>query len=310
MHTAHHDGPAVEVRAVAVSSLAEGYRRYRLADPAAEDAMARSLLRYGQLSPLTACWREGRVELLDGFKRRSAAAQVGWPTLSVRLLQLDERSAKAAILGLNSTGRRPHELEEAWLVQALVREDGLSQVEAAALLDRHRSWVCRRLAFLERLCSEAQSDLRLGLLSAGLARQLTRLPVGNQGAVLAAARREGLTQVEVQGLIDLLHGVSTEQQTVLLQDARAALVQAAALPGPVRDPRLSPAGNRLARQAGMLLDRLGRLENSQRHLGRAELTRDDRRLLAPRLIRLAAAARSVAALVEELWQAEGAEASS
>jgi ParB family transcriptional regulator, chromosome partitioning protein len=310
MHTAHPDGPAVEVRAVAVRSLAEGYRRYRLADPAAEEAMARSLLRYGQLAPLTACWREGRVELLDGFKRRSAAAQVGWPTLSVRLLQLDERSAKAAILGLNSTGRRPNELEEAWLVQALVREDGLSQVEAAALLDRHRSWVCRRLAFLERLGSEAQSDLRLGLLSAGLARQLTRLPVGNQGAVLAAARRQGLTQVEVQGLIDLLHGVSTEQQTVLLQDARAALVQAAAWPGPVRDPRLSPTGNRLARQAGMLLDLLGRLENSQRHRGLVELTRDDRRLLAPRLIRLAAAARSVAALVEELWQAEGAEASS
>ena len=71
------DGPAVEVRAVPVSSLAEHYRRYRLADPAAEAAMALSLLRYGQLAPLTACWREGRLELLDGFKRRLAAAARG-----------------------------------------------------------------------------------------------------------------------------------------------------------------------------------------------------------------------------------------
>jgi ParB-like chromosome segregation protein Spo0J len=309
MHTVRHDGPA-EVRAVPVRSLAERYRRYRLADPAAEAAMARSLLRYGQLAPLTACWREGQLELLDGFKRRAAAVQVGWTTVSVRLLQLDERSAKAAIFGLNSTGWRPNELEEAWLVQALVREDGMSQVEAAALLDRHKSWVCRRLAFLERLCREAQADLRLGLLSAGLARQLTRLPVGNQAAVLAAARREGLTQLEVQGLIDLLQGVSNEQQTELLQDVRAALVQAAALSGPIRDPRLSLAGNRLARQVGLLLDVLGRLENGQRHPGLAELTRDDRRLLAPRFLRLVSAARSVAALVEELWQVEGAESSS
>jgi ParB-like chromosome segregation protein Spo0J len=304
MPVVRHDGPALAVRALPLSDLGEHYRRYRLADPAAEEAMARSLRRYGQLAPLTACRRENRVELLDGFKRRTAAAQVAWPTLSVRLLEVDEQRAKAAIFGLNSSGRRPNELEEAWIVQALVREDGLSQVAVAQLLDRHKSWVCRRLAFLERLCEQAQADLRLGLLSAGLARQLTRLPMGNQAAVLSAARREGLTLVEVQGVIDLLQGASPEQAALLLQDPRAALVQAAGVPGPVRDPRLSPAGNRLARQVGLLLDLLSRLENGQRHPGLAELTRDDRRLLAPRLVRLARVARGVADLVEELWQAQ------
>jgi ParB/RepB/Spo0J family partition protein len=304
MAAVRHDGPAPEVRALPLSDLGEHYRRYRLADPAAEEAMARSLRRYGQLAPLTACWRQGRVELLDGFKRRTAAAQVAWPTVSVRLLEVDERSAKAAIFGLNSSGRRPHELEEAWIVQALVREDGMSQVDVARLLDRHKSWVCRRLALLERLGEEVQADLRLGLLSAGLARQLTRLPAGNQVAVLTAARREALTLVEVQGLIDLLQGASPEQEGWLLQGPRAALVQAAGVPGPVRDPRLSPAGNRLARQLGLLLDLLSRLENWQRHPGLAELKRDDRRLLAPRFARLARDARGVADLVDELWPVE------
>jgi ParB-like chromosome segregation protein Spo0J len=310
MPTVHHDTPALELRALPVSSLGERYRRYRLADPAGEEALARSLLRYGQLAPLTACWREGAAELLDGFKRRVAAGRLAWPTLSVRLLELDERAAKAAIFGLNSSGRRPSELEEAWIVQALVREDGLSQVEVAALLERHKSWVCRRLAFLERLCGQAQEDLRLGLLSAGLARQLTRLPTGNQEAVLTAVRREGLTLVEVHGLIDLLSGASPQQQALLLQDARAALVQAAGVAGPVRDPRLSAAGNRLARQVGLLLDLLGRLESGQRQVGLAELTREDRRLLAPRCGRLVVTARRVAAVVEELWQAHLVEPSS
>ena len=113
--------------------------------------MAWSLRRYGQLAPLTACRREGRAELLDGFKRRAAAAQAAWPTLSVRVLDLDERAAKAAIFGLNSVGRRPNKLEDAWIAQALVREDRLSQVDAGELLGRHKSWVCRRLALLERL---------------------------------------------------------------------------------------------------------------------------------------------------------------
>jgi ParB-like chromosome segregation protein Spo0J len=310
MPVVRHDGPALEVRAVPLSSLGERYRRYRLADPAAEEAMARSLRQYGQLAPLTACRREGRLELLDGFKRLQAAAQVSWPTLSVRLLDIDERSAKAAIFGLNSIGRRPNELEEAWIVQALVREDGLSQVEVAELLGRHKSWVCRRLAFLERLCEPAQADLRLGLLSAGLARQLTRLPTGNQVAVLTTARRQALTLVEVRGVIDLLQGASVEQEALLLQDPRAALLQAAGVSGPVRDPRLSPAGNRLARQLGMLLDLLSRLENWQRQPGLAELTRDDRRLLASQFARLSRAARRVADLVAELWPADVVEQSS
>lgn len=309
MAAVRHDGPALEVRAVPLTSLGERYRRYRLSDPAAEEEMARSLRQYGQLSPLTACWRDGQVQLLDGFKRL-VAARASWPTLSVRLLEIDERSAKAAIFGLNSIGRRPNELEEAWIVQALVREDGLSQVEVAQLLDRHKSWVCRRLAFLERLCEQAQADLRLGLLSAGLARQLTRLPVGNQVAVLTTARRQSLTLAEVQGVIDLLQGASPEQEALLLQDPRAALLQAAGGSGPVRDPRLSPAGQRLARQVGMLLELLGRLENWQRHPGLAELSRDDRRLLAARFARLAGESRRVANLVEELWCAQLPEQSS
>ena len=302
MPTARPEAAELEVQVLSVTLLGERYRRYRLADATAEEAMARSLLRYGQLAPVTACWRQGHAELLDGFKRRTAAALVAWPTLQVRLLEVNEAQAKAAIFGLNSSGRRPNELEEAWIVQALVREDGLSQVDVAQLLDRHKSWVCRRLALLERLCDEAQADLRLGLLSAGLARQLTRLPVGNQAAVLAATRREQLTLVEVEGLIDLLHEASAEQHARLLHDPRAALVQAASVPGPVRDPRLSPAGNRLARQLHTVLDLLRRLEQGQRQAGLAELSRVDRRLLAPRFLSLADVARAAAALMEELWQ--------
>ncbi len=52
---------------------------------------------------------------------------------------------------------RTRELEEAWIIQALVREDGLSQVEVAEL-GRHRSWACRRLALIERLGFKARDE--------------------------------------------------------------------------------------------------------------------------------------------------------
>lgn len=175
--------------------IGEHYGRYRLHVPEAERAMARSLERYGQLSPVVVCRRQDRYELIDGFKRLGAVrglAQI--PRLSARLMEADERQAKAAIYGLNRAGGRTRELEEAWIIQALVREDGLSQVEVAELLGRHKSWVCRRLALIERLGPKAKDELRVGLLTPTAARQIVRLPQGNQTEVLEAIRREAASR--------------------------------------------------------------------------------------------------------------------
>jgi len=85
--------------------------------------MARSLERYGQLSPVVVCRRQERYELIDGFKRlgavrglrRSRVCRPGsWRPMSAR--------RKAAIYGLNRAGGRTRELEEAWIIQALVRK--------------------------------------------------------------------------------------------------------------------------------------------------------------------------------------------
>ena len=234
-------------RPVTLSELGQRYRQYRLADPDAEEAMAGSLRRWGQLSPVVACVRAGKFELIDGFKRFAAAGQIDQLTsLSVRVLEVDEPTAKAAILSLNRDQRPVRELEEAWVVQGLVRDDGMTQVEAAHLLGRHKSWICRRLALLEKLSVAVKEDLRLGLVGPSLARQLTRLPVGNQEALLALARRATLTMPEVSGVIDLLVGASVEQAAFVLAQPREALAQVHGMPVALCDPRLSRAGNWLA----------------------------------------------------------------
>jgi ParB-like chromosome segregation protein Spo0J len=285
------------VRPVSLPALGQRYRRYRLTDPAAEEAMAGSLRRWGQLSPVVACRRGAELELLDGFKRWSAAPQVaGLTTLSVRVLEVDERTAKAAILGLNRGQHGVRELEEAWIVQALVRDDGLTQVEAARLLGQHKSWVCRRLALLEKLSVEVKEDLRLGLLGPALARQLVRLPAGNQQAVLALTRRATLTAQEVSGVIELLQGASEEQAAFVLAQPRQALARAHGLPTALRDPRLSRAGNWLAKYLGQALETLVRVERWLRTPGERELTERDRDVVRPLLARVGDQAGLVAEL--------------
>jgi ParB-like nuclease domain len=282
--------------------IGEYYGRYRLHLPEAERAMARSLQRYGQLSPVVVCRRQERYELIDGFKRLGAACRlVQIEYLSARLMEADERSAKAAIYGLNRAGGRTRELEEAWIIHALVREDGMSQVGVAELLGRHKSWVCRRLALIERLGSKARDDLRVGLLSPTSARQIVRLPQGNQGEVLDAARREALSGAELAGIIDLWLGCANPgQQQYILAHPRAALSQAKGMVHAVRDPRLSEAGNHVWKRVGLLLDVLGRMEVWLAHHGRAGLTAEDRVILTPRFEKLSRDAESVAALSRDL----------
>jgi ParB-like chromosome segregation protein Spo0J len=294
---------AAEVRPLGLEELGERYRRYRLTDSAAEEAMARSLQRYGQMAPVVACLHEGSVEVIDGFKRLAAARLLlpRWTTLSVRLLEVDARGAKAALYALNHVSRTTHELEEAWIVHALVREDGLSQVEAAALLGRHKSWVCRRLALLERLAPEAKEDLQLGLMSVSVARQVVRLPAGNQPEVLQVTRRDGLNTAEVRGVVDLLlASTSREQEEFVLAKPREAVQQAQGTTPRAWDPRLSVAGNRLARRIEGLMDELERLEHWLLHHGRAELQPSERGFFRAPLTRLLRDAVVIAELVEDL----------
>ncbi len=293
--------PVGVVRPCPLTELGEHYRRYRLPDPQAEADLAGSLRRWGQLAPVVVCRHEERPEVIDGFKRLTAARVLGLPSLNARLLDADERTAKAAVYGLNCAGQRLRDWEEAWIVYALVRDDGLSQLAVADLLGKHKSWVCRRLALIERLADETRADLRLGLLSVTAARALVRLPAGNQPEVLAAMRRAGLTAAELDGLVSLWQAASGRtQQEYLLAQPRQALQQARHEGSWAHDPRLSRAGNRLARRLSQLLEALGRMENWLRHTGRAELSAAERRLLEPTFARLAPAAQGVAVLTEDL----------
>jgi ParB/RepB/Spo0J family partition protein len=284
-----------------VTELGLRYRRYRLVDEAGERDMVQSLRRHGQITPLVVCRREETLEVLDGFKRVAAALSLGLASLRCQVLAVDERQAKVALLTLHGAGKRLVELEEAWLVQALVREDGLSQVEVAELLGRHQSWVCRRLALLEKLVEEVRQDLRLGLVSARTARALVSLPAGKQSRMLRLIRAEGLSSEEARGVVGLLQGACTrEQEEYVLAKPRQALAEANQLVCPAWDPRLSVAGNRFSKQLARLLEQLARMESWLNQQSRAELRACDRLALQPGLERLVQSSRSVAELAGEL----------
>jgi hypothetical protein len=153
---------------------------------------------------------------------------------------------------------------------------------------------------LERLCDTAREELRLGLLTPAMARQLTRLPRGNQTAVLRTAREASLTSRELAAVVDLLLASSTQEQTTfVLADPRRALRQSEDSYVHYWDPRLSVAGNRVAKRLALLLDCLARMQSWLRYQGRGALQACDVEPLHGGFERLSRETRLVAELTED-----------
>jgi ParB-like chromosome segregation protein Spo0J len=184
--------PNADTRLVEIAPLGERLAPLRLCDATALTAVRRSLERYGQLTALTLFVETDRLEILDGFKRVRAARALGWTTLLARIDDVDAIEAKLRVAELHD-GRRLTELEEAWLVRSLYRDDGLGQPEIARRMSRHKSWVWRRLMLVESLEPAVQAHVRLGLLAPRAAVAVSRLPRGNQLAASTVVARRGLT---------------------------------------------------------------------------------------------------------------------
>jgi len=229
-----------------VEALGTALERVRCRRPVLIERMMGSLAAHGQLVPLVAVDRKGRLEILDGFKRLAAAKRMGWPTLEVSATERDEASQWATMLALNRGFQSMTELEEALVLQEIV-QTGLTQVQIAELVQRHRSWVSRRIGLVERLHPEFIEGMKLGLLSPGVARRLLSLPPGNQLQIAAAAQRAGLGPRDTERLVSLWQRAKEPAvQRQLLAEPRAALARAFPESSAV-DPRLTPQGQQLSR---------------------------------------------------------------
>jgi len=226
------DGQA-ETRHVEIAPLGERLAPLRLCDAAALAAVRGSFERHGQLSALTLFVEGDRLEILDGFKRVRAARALGWSTLLARVDDVGVVDAKLRLCELHE-GRRLTELEEAWLVRSLYRDDGLGQPEIARRMSRHKSWVCRRLMLVDSLEPVVQAHVRLGLLAPRTAIALGRLPRGNQQQASAVVVRRGLTVRQTELLVA---EVLDRQDPGARDELLARRLDGPAPPGPKPGPR-------------------------------------------------------------------------
>ena len=196
---------ATETVEIPLTKISERFAHLRIINPQADRAMLRSMEKYGQMTPVVVSRMEqDHYELLDGFKRLRAGRALSLPSLKARILNLGIRAGKVAVMQLNWIGKSISSMEEALVVHSLYHEDGLSQVEIATLLGRHKSWVCRRVSLIERLSDEVQENIKIGLLPISMGVELAKLQRSNQEALLETIRKHHLTWRETRKMVSAL----------------------------------------------------------------------------------------------------------
>jgi ParB-like chromosome segregation protein Spo0J len=221
--------------------------RLRILSGAAVASMKLSLEDHGQMSPLIAGEQDtGALCLIDGFKRQRAAVELGVSSLDVMVVRVSSLEMKAQLY-LRNRHNGFTLVEECLLISELRRLDGLSQVEIGDLLKRHKSWVCRRLQFIERLSPHLLEEVRVGLLEPGSARKLSVLPPGNQEEMAAVVKAQRLKPHETACLVRLYQTAPTgEAKRFVLTHPREALGHLHDDgPDEPNDPRLSPRAQKI-----------------------------------------------------------------
>jgi ParB-like chromosome segregation protein Spo0J len=165
--------------------------------------MCRSFEKHSQVTPMIAGKEGSRYILIDGFKRQRAAEMLNLPFVNVMTVPVQGTMLKAQMYMLNRNSGFSM-IEECMLIRELVDKDGLNQVETAVMLNRHKCWVSRRLTLIQSLNTQIIEDIKLGLLPAGSAQYLARLPQCNQGDIGSVIQKHRLNVKQSNRLIDLL----------------------------------------------------------------------------------------------------------
>jgi len=266
-----------EIIQAELSQIQLHYSIYRLHNEALVKKMSQSMLANGQMQPVLLQKFETHYRLIDGFKRFHAQQMLKGTSLVGKVLALNDMECKVLIYTSNKNNHSLADYEEAMLINSLGQENGLDQIHISRLLGKSRSWVSRRLSLIERLEPRLLDEIKLGVITTSHARELIKLPRGNQEKVCKVIINKSFTSRQSHILIKhYLDANTTDQQTYILENAEQIVARQGDENG--YDIRLSEQGNRLLKAIRVIL--------TAQNILTGNLTRDKISLLKPQDINL------------------------
>lgn len=173
--------------------------------------LAESIKRQGILQPIMVRSAQGRFEIIAGERRFRAAALAGLQSVPVIVHDISDAEAMVIALVENIQRENLNPIEEAYALERLAKEFGLTHEETAKAVGKSRAAISNLLRLLH-LQSDVKALLERGELDLGHAKVLLAVE-GNQQVKLARIVVEKRLSVrETEKLV--------QQQTSLGSDAQ------------------------------------------------------------------------------------------
>jgi len=142
------------------------YQALRAVEPSRRRKLLSAVCETGQQVPVVvvAAATADRYVLIDGYLRVDVMRSLGRDVVEATVWSLGETEALIARFHLEGHARSA--LEEAWLLEHLAKDEGLSLEELGRRLCRTKSWVSRRLGLRKILTAEVQAKVAAGQIPA------------------------------------------------------------------------------------------------------------------------------------------------
>jgi ParB family chromosome partitioning protein len=228
-----HDG---ELRDIPVDLIQRGrYQPRRDMDPGALQELADSIRRQGVMQPVVVRpIEEGRYELIAGERRWRATQMAELDSIPAIIREVPDETAIALALIENIQRENLNPIEEAFALQRLQEEFGLTQNEVAEAVGKSRTTITNLLRLIS-LTEEVRTMLEHGDLEMGHGRAMLTLPPEQQ---VQAAR-----QVVSRSL-------SVRQTEALVRKLQAEAEQGPKKAGKTLDPNIRALQDDLADRLG------------------------------------------------------------
>lgn len=149
------------VQDVEIADLDPRYESYRLKSPAFERKLLASIMEHGIEEPVEGVTVQGRMVVLNGFKRLRCARKLGIGHVPYKSLGEDEAMGILAVLRMSSQ-RSLSIVEQARFIDELHVRHEMSVAEIAETLSRSKSWVTMRLGLIEEMSETVREKVFSG----------------------------------------------------------------------------------------------------------------------------------------------------
>ncbi len=235
------------IQEILLSDFDPCFSSLRIVNQSRVKQMEYSLAVHGQLQPLIVRLHKAKFQIIDGLKRYYAAKNLSMASLQGRCVDVDLAHAKVLVLRYNRASQSTMEAwEEALVLHDLKMRHGHDLNSLSKLTGYSRSWVSRRLSLIDKIDSGLSQEIKMGTLTGSHARELMRLPRGNQCSMASVIVGDQLSIRQSHTLVNaFLRAKNKTIQDYILQHPHEVLRQHCLDELDAYDARLSALGNEI-----------------------------------------------------------------